>query len=120
MIQAFLKKYHQELIIFSVVFFGLMMFGLSAVFHEYPGIGGDSRNFISLADGIRETGRFAYIEDSRPNSYEMPGYPVFLIMVETFAGGLAAVPVLQNILAGLSAVLLFRIGLLISGKVGWR
>ncbi len=127
-IRTFFKQYRNEVKIFAVAFGvrfvvgALLATGSIGSIMQFPLIGGDSESYISLARGLREHGSFVYHYDVRPNSYEMPGYAVFLATLEIFFGiarTMLMVPVIQYIFAGISAVAVFLIGKNLSPRVAW-
>ncbi|OGZ43250.1 MAG: hypothetical protein A2719_00990 [Candidatus Ryanbacteria bacterium RIFCSPHIGHO2_01_FULL_45_22] len=129
----FFQKHKMETILFSAAVLlrvgaFLLLFSLassssgflfSSATHMYPNIGADSGGYIGTAHVLLEEGRFASPGESDPQSYLMPGYPLLLAFIFFLGGGLPSVIVLQAVLAGFSAVLIFRIGAFIAPKIGF-
>lgn len=84
----------------------------------YPVIGVDSGGYIGAAHVLLMEHRFASPGAAEPQSYLMPGYPMLLALIFFLGGGVASMIVFQALLAGLSAVLIYRIGKEIAPKVG--
>lgn len=120
----FLHTYKVEVMIFLAAFLLRILLlsffvtegiGISA----FPQIGSDSKYYLSAAESLLQNGRFVYSDNLQPNSYEMPGYPIFIAFFLTLFGSPLVISFIQNIIAGFSAVLLFRIGLFFSRPVAW-
>src|SRR3989338_6960989 len=108
---TWLMLHKSEVLIFLAAFSVRMfffVFFVSAI-PNFPLIGSDSTHYIRDAQRIIEFGRFLSQDASEPNSYETPVYPIFLAFVLVTAKSLLAVPFLQNLIAGFSALAIFRI-----------
>ncbi len=116
-----LGRYRSEVIIFSITFIVRMIFFVFffAYTPNFPFIGSDSYSYLDDARALYETRQFIQPETGEPNSYEVPGYPLFLAGVARVFPNSLAIPVIQNVIMGLGAVLLWRIGLLFSQKIAW-
>lgn len=88
------------------------------VLGRYPIIGNDSGGYIATARVLLAEGRFASFGEEEPQSYLMPIYPVFLAGVLTVTRDARWVVLLQAILAGFSAVFIWKIGSAVSHRVG--
>ena len=124
MFSRFLHTYKAEVIIFLAAFLlRMLLFGFFVAedtnMVAFPHIGSDSKYYLSAAESLLQNGRFIYLDNLEPNSYETPGYPVFLAFFIALFGNLLAISFMQNIIAGFSAILLFRIGLLFSRLIAW-
>lgn len=120
-------KYRDEIIVWAVtVALRLVVFVVLVFFPFWapdappliPILGSDSNSYLSAAEDLIQTGRFLN-KFGEPNSYELPGYPLFLAGINALSPTPLAIPLIQNVIAGFSAVLLFHIGLLFSKKVAW-
>ncbi|TSC79490.1 MAG: Uncharacterized protein G01um101429_477 [Parcubacteria group bacterium Gr01-1014_29] len=88
------------------------------VLGRYPIIGNDSGGYAAVARMLLEEGRFASPGLAEPQSYVVPGYPVFLAGVLAVAGDVRWAILLQAILAGFSTLLIWKIGSAVSHRVG--
>ncbi|OGZ55411.1 MAG: hypothetical protein A3H64_03525 [Candidatus Ryanbacteria bacterium RIFCSPLOWO2_02_FULL_45_11c] len=88
------------------------------VLGKYPVIGADSRGYVGVARVLLEEGRFASPGVAEPQSYLVPGYPVFLAGVLAVTGDIRFAILLQALLAGFSAILIWKIGSALSPRVG--
>lgn len=98
-----------------IVFFGFLAWYGANV----PFIGSDSDHYLAAARALSETHQFIQLETGESNSYETPGYPLFLALVMNVFSNPRTVALIQDILAGLSAVVLWRIGLFFSRPAAW-
>ena len=122
------SAYRNEIIIFSLdVGLRLIACFLVAFFPVWvpaeslpliPIVGSDSIDYLSAAQSILETGHFLNPAGA-PNSFELPGYPLLLAGAIAVFSTIFVVPFLQHIIAGISALLLYRIGLVFSKKIAW-
>ncbi|OGZ47406.1 MAG: hypothetical protein A3J54_02360 [Candidatus Ryanbacteria bacterium RIFCSPHIGHO2_02_FULL_45_13b] len=115
---AFLLRAGVFLLFFSLASSSSSGFLSLSAKHHYPDIGADSGGYISTAHVLLEEGRFASPGESDPQSYLMPGYPLLLAFIFSLGGDLPSVIVLQALLAGFSAVLVYYIGRHIAPMVG--
>ena len=120
-IPAYFVRYRSEIIVFFLAFLVRIIFFVIflVTVPEFPFIGSDSYNYVDGARSLLATGRFIQLDTGESNSYEMPGYPLFLAGLSQAFTSWLAVPIAQNIIMGLCAVLIWRIGLLFSRKVAW-
>ncbi|GEM_PF-2305688 len=88
------------------------------VMDRYPVIGGDSGGYVGVAQVLLKDGTFASPGASEPQSYVLPAYPVFLAGVIALTDNLRYAVLLQAIVAGFSSVLLWKIGSMVSLRVG--
>lgn len=120
MLNKFLKEYKTEILIFIAAFcariFFLMI--LLVLGTSVPDLGSDSHSFLGDMRGMLETGHFININTGRLNSYDMPGYPIFLLIILAVFKKILIVSVIQDFIGGISAVLVYKIGLTWSKKVG--
>ncbi|MSR76453.1 MAG: phospholipid carrier-dependent glycosyltransferase [Candidatus Ryanbacteria bacterium] len=86
-------------------------------YQPFPLAGSDSQSYLSAAQGFVTQGRFVAEGSSTPNSYEMPGYPLFLAILIGI-GGLTLVSLFQCVLMGITTALIYRIGKQFSVRVG--
>lgn len=86
-------------------------------YKEFPLVGSDSKSYLEAAEGIVNFGRFLG-PDGMPNSYEMPGYPLFLALIHTASHSLLLVSLFQYVLISFAGVLIYKIGSRISERVG--
>lgn len=86
--------------------------------HRYPIIGVDAGGYVATARVLVEEGRFASPGIVEPQSYQMPIYPFFLAAVIAVSGNISLVVILQAVIAGFSAILIFKIGSSISPRIG--
>jgi len=73
---------------------------------------GDSYQYLLLAKGLREKGKFSWDEDAV--TFRLPGYPVFLALL---GNNIRLVRLVQVLIAGLSGVL---VGLIGKKLFGWQ
>lgn len=126
----FFEKYKREVLFFSaaclirvavfgVLFYLMITHGiLTSAVHRYPDIGADSGGYIGIAHVLLEEGRFASPGALDPQSYVMPMYPAVIAAVFVLGGSVVWVVILQALLAGASAVLIYRMGSMVSERVG--
>ncbi len=78
---------------------------------EMPIAGTDSMGYAHLANNILEHGTFSlsYSAPFAPDAFRTPGYPLFIALCLLIFRSFFSVAVIQNILAGISAVLVYRI-----------
>lgn len=128
----FLKNYRLGVFIFLIaVIVRLLAFGVLSHIAEtrgvlttnpdryaYPIIGIDGGGYVGTARVLLAEGRFASMGVAEPQSYQMPGYPIFLAAIFAMGGGVNTVVILQILFAGLSAVLIYYIGKEIAPRVG--
>lgn len=86
---------------------------------SFPIVGSDSRLHIMGMRSLLDYHRFLDLRTLTPLSFILPGYSLFLALITSLTGTIWAVPVVQILLAGISAVLLFRIGALLHPIAGW-
>lgn len=86
---------------------------------SFPIIGSDSHFHMRAMQGLVDYHRFIDPRTLMPISFILPGYPFFLALITSLTGTIWTVPLVQIFLAGISAVLLFRIGALFSCRAGW-
>ena len=103
MFSRFLHTYKAEVIIFLAAFLlRMLLFGFFVAedtnMVAFPHIGSDSKYYLSAAESLLQNGRFIYLDNLEPNSYETPGYPVFLAFFTALFGNLLAVSFIQNII----------------------
>lgn len=125
MFTQFFKTYRNESIIFSVAFFLRIFFFFIFLYFsfinqfDFPVIGSDSRLYMESRESFLMYRKFLNLDTLAPMDYILPGYPLFLTAVMGVASHVWAVPFVQYILAALSAVLIYRVGLLFSNRVAW-
>lgn len=83
-----------------------------------PYAGSDSTSYLDVARELGETRRFFDRNTGLPNSYEVPGYPLFLAFIEKLGGGPLAAAATQDVIAAASAVIVYKIGALLTPAVG--
>ncbi|MEK7630427.1 MAG: glycosyltransferase family 39 protein [Patescibacteria group bacterium] len=108
-----------ELWLFCLAVF-VRVFAVAVLFFWYPPFpfaGSDSQSYLSAARGFLVEGHFIAEDGVSPNSYEMPGYPLFVAALESI-GGLIFVALVQCLLLGVTTVLIYRIGGLFSAHIG--
>lgn len=91
---------------------------MHGVLGRYPIIGNDSGGYVATAHVLLEEGRFASPGVHEPQSYLMPVYPMFLAGVIAVTRDVRWAVFLQAILAGFSAILIWKIGSAVSLRVG--
>lgn len=74
------------------------------------GSGGDSYQYVALANTMLEHGRFAMSATAEPESFRTPGYPLFIALILAVFKRLAFLPLAQILLVALSCGLIFFIG----------
>ncbi len=120
------ERYRIECVIFAGVFLSRILFlfifaflvpSLQNTTSPIPVFGSDSHDYLFAAQQLIETGAFL---DSigRQNSFELPGYPLFLAILITLFKTIWVVPIVQALLVSISAILIYRIGIIISPFVG--
>src|SRR3989338_1834369 len=113
-----------EVVIFFVALGIRLLFFVAALFlsdllsFSFPSIGSDSQDYLRLSQTLRQSGRFID-EFNTPVSLETPGYPLFLLFIQYIFQSIWAIPLVQVLLTGFSAVLIYRIGNRISHFVGF-
>lgn len=129
---TFWRTHRYEISLFSTAFFLriIAFFVLSYIasaygvltpnpdIFTYPVIGVDSGGYVGTAQVLLEEHRFASPNELEPQSYLMPGYPFLLAIIFFLGGSVTTMVLLQAVLAGLSAVLIYRIGKEITPLVG--
>ncbi|PJE64570.1 MAG: hypothetical protein COU90_01890 [Candidatus Ryanbacteria bacterium CG10_big_fil_rev_8_21_14_0_10_43_42] len=132
LLQNIWQKYHTEFLIFSGTFLvRLIVFGALSYYavttgtlssnievRQYPVIGSDSGGYIATARHMLAEGEFASPGAGEPQSYQVPIYPLFLAGVMALSGGTTIIILLQILIAGLSSVLVYKLGSIISHTVG--
>lgn len=90
-------------------------------FYDFPlpAIGSDSHFHMRAMQGLLNYHRFIDPRTLMPISFILPGYSFFLALVTSLTSTIWAVPFVQILLAGISAVLLFRIGAFLHPLAGW-
>lgn len=79
--------------------------------HDYISMdGGDSYEYVALAETLLNTGRFALSPTASPETFRTPAYPLFIASVLAITKNIVFVPIMQIILVAFSAVLIFLIG----------
>ena len=97
-----------------------VLIALSRVYDfSFPIIGSDSRLHIMGMQSLLTYHRFIDLRTFTPLSFILPGYSFFLAIVISLTGTIWAVPLMQILLAGISAVLLFHIGAFLHPLAGW-
>lgn len=127
----FWSRNRWEVILFSTAFFLRVFVFLILLFliaqygilspdsrHIYPIIGVDSGGYVATARVLLTEGRFAFPGVAEPQSYQMPVYPFFLAGILALFGSIPPAIILQAIVSGFSAILIFKIGGMISWRVG--
>lgn len=106
-----MRAYKTEIIIFLIAFLlRIVAFGIFlSIVPDFPMIGSDSTHYVRDAERLIEFGRFLSQDMQEPNSLETPLYPLFLAAVLLATRSLLVASFLQNIIAGLSVVLVFRL-----------
>ena len=114
-------RYRSEIIVFLLAVSVRLIFFVFFVAYipDFPFIGSDSYNYLDDARELLMTHRFIQPATGEPNSYEVPGYPLFLAGVIKIFSSPLAIPIIQNIFIGLCAVLLWHIGLVLSRRTAW-
>lgn len=74
---------------------------------NYPLVGSDSRGYLELAESFVERGDFSNA-DPQLSQFRTPGYPLFIASLLYVFGHILAVSIIQSVLAGAAAVLLYR------------
>lgn len=100
-----------------VVFLLLLWISFSSSF-PFPVIGTDSGGYVSTARNLLAGGGFTTEGASEPQSYIMPLYPIFLATMLFLFRSIYTPVIIQIILAGISAVFVYRIGSRLSHRVG--
>lgn len=72
--------------------------------------GGDSYQYVALADTMLTHGRFAMNATAEPESFRTPGYPLFITAILVIFKNIVVLPLVQIVLAALSCGLIFLIG----------
>lgn len=125
MFTPFFKTYRNESIIFSAAFFLRFFFFFIFLYFslinqfDFPVIGSDSRLYMEGRESLITYKKFLNLDTLAPMDYILPGYPFFLTVIMGVARHVWTVSFVQHILAALSAVLIYRVGLLFSNKVAW-
>ena len=131
-LQTFFSSHRHEVVLFSAAFLlraaAFLILSYIAISYSvlsanpeirvYPVIGSDAGGYVGAARVLLEEHRFASPGETESQSYLMPGYPLLLAVIFFLGGGVKSVVVLQTLLAGLSAVLVYRIGKEIAPAVG--
>lgn len=74
------------------------------------GEGGDSHQYVALAETMLTDGRFAMSATAEPEAFRTPGYPLFIALILAVFKNIAVLPLAQILLAALSCGLVFLIG----------
>src|SRR3990167_5581496 len=108
------------LLVLSVILFYGVLYGVALFALHSNGFGierliifgqdGDSYEYVSLAQTMISDGRFAMSPESVPESFRTPGYPALLAAILLLTGSLAAIPIVQIVLAALSCGLIYLLG----------
>lgn len=109
--------FFSALVLRLIMFFALLAISSPDGF-SLPLAGSDSTSYLDAARELGSTGRFFDRHAGLPNSYEVPGYPLFLAFVEKLGGGPLLAALLQNVIAAASAVIVYKIGSLLAPAVG--
>lgn len=72
--------------------------------------GGDATDYVALAHTLIADGRFALTSTSSPEFFRLPGYPFFLAILFSLTSSIYAIPVVQTILIGYCACLVYLLG----------
>lgn len=72
--------------------------------------GGDSHDYVALAERMLSEGRFAMTPTAAPETFRTPGYPLLVAVILAITGNIVFVPIVQIILTAISAALIFLIG----------
>jgi 4-amino-4-deoxy-L-arabinose transferase-like glycosyltransferase len=106
-----------------LVFFYLLQLSAahpSAVNGSFPmiGGGGDSTDYVNLAENMLRYHNFSLIpgSGSNPETFRTPAYPFFVAAVILFTGGIKAVPIFQIVLLVLCGFLVYKTALAFSSK----
>lgn len=79
--------------------------------HDYISMdGGDSYEYVALAETLLDTGRFALGPIAPPETFRTPAYPIFVAVILALTKNIVFVPIAQIMLAAFSAALIFLIG----------
>ena len=79
--------------------------------HDYISTdGGDSYEYVALAETMLSSGRFALSPTSLPETFRTPAYPLFIAGILAVTRNIVFVPIAQIILVAFSAALIFLIG----------
>lgn len=126
-----LKTYHLELAVFAtaLILSVSVVFGVFSVLKhqgrdpvtELVFSTKDSKEYLSLAQGLRETQTFTRFEanDPKPELFRVPVYPLFLTLVQRISASPLSIPLAQAVLFSLSCLLIYSIGKNIgSTKIG--
>lgn len=125
MFTQFFKTYRNESIIFGAAFFLRFFFFFIFLYFsfvnqfDFPIIGSDSRLYMEGRESLITYKKFLNLDTFAPMDYILPGYPIFLTAVMGVFRHVWAVSFLQHILAALSAILIYRVGLLFSNRIAW-
>lgn len=107
----------EKILFYTTVGVRLCMFVMLVLwFKHFPIVGSDSQSYLSAAESLWSKWRFLG-PDGMPNSYEMPGYPVFLVICIHLIKNIFASSLIQYILMGATAVMIYRIGYVFSERV---
>lgn len=72
--------------------------------------GGDSYEYVALAETMLSNGRFAMSPTAAPETFRTPTYPLFVAGVLALTKDIVYLPMFQILLSALSAALIFLIG----------
>lgn len=79
--------------------------------HDFiSGDGGDSFEYVALAETMLSDGRFAFSPTAVPETFRTPAYPLFIAGILAVTNNVIFLPIAQFILVALSAALIFLIG----------
>ncbi len=77
---------------------------------------GDAHEYVSLAHTMLSTHRFALTPSGAPEFFRTPGYPALLAIIFSIVNPVAAASVVNIILTGISAALVYLIGVRIFSR----
>lgn len=115
----------EDKIIFAItVLLRLAAFGVFvylSLLHQFdfPVIGSDSRLYMEGRESLIIYKKFLDLDTMAPMAYILPGYPLFITLLMGIFGHVWAVSFAQHLLAGIIAVMIFRIGIFFSKKIAW-
>lgn len=79
--------------------------------HDYISMdGGDSYEYVALAETMLSNGRFALSPTVSPETFRTPAYPLFVAGILAITKNIVFVPIAQIILVAFSTALIFLIG----------
>lgn len=96
-------------VLYSVTMYGVQSNGRTP--HDFISMdGGDSYEYVALAETMLSDGRFAPNPTAAPETFRTPAYPLFVAGVLALTKDVVYLPLFQILLSALSAVLIFLIG----------